>query len=194
MPCDATDATQKGWAYDESTGHVTKDSLCLSAQAWGIPLNLYSCGNATTHQNFTYDAKSKHYATVAPANSKTLYPADLEVGKLVCFVYTCRRLIDLSLLCIYMPAIDRPLSDCIYMPAIDRPLSLIAGDTASIELSLVMLLGHLKKLHEFKVALGDGVKSRKRAAATAMFSTAPAGGAKQPAGGTFNGHLFFSLY
>ena len=32
----------------------------------------------------------------------------------VCFVYTCRRLIDLSLslLCIYMPAIDRSLSDC----------------------------------------------------------------------------------
>ena len=32
----------------------------------------------------------------------------------VCFVYTCRRLIDLSLLSIYMPAIDRPLSDCRY--------------------------------------------------------------------------------
>ena len=28
----------------------------------------------------------------------------------VCFVYTCRRLIDLCLLCIYMPAIDRSLS------------------------------------------------------------------------------------
>ena len=27
----------------------------------------------------------------------------------VCFVYTCRRLIDLCLLCIYMPAIDRSL-------------------------------------------------------------------------------------
>ena len=27
----------------------------------------------------------------------------------VSFVYTCRRLIDLSLLCIYMPAIDRSL-------------------------------------------------------------------------------------
>ena len=34
---------------------------------------------------------------------------------LPCFVYTCQRLIDLSLsLCIYMPAIDRPRSDCRY--------------------------------------------------------------------------------
>ena len=31
------------------------------------------------------------------------------VQMLVCFVYTCRRLLDLSLLCIYMPAIDRSL-------------------------------------------------------------------------------------
>ena len=35
-------------------------------------------------------------------------------------VYVLQRC---CLLCIYMPAIDRPLSDCIYMPAIDRPLS-----------------------------------------------------------------------
>ena len=33
-------------------------------------------------------------------------------------VYTCRRLIDLSLLCIYMPAIDRPLS-AVYIHAGD---------------------------------------------------------------------------
>ena len=32
----------------------------------------------------------------------------------VCFVYTCWRLIDLSLLCIHMPVIDRPLSGCRY--------------------------------------------------------------------------------
>ena len=31
------------------------------------------------------------------------------------FVYTCRRLIDLCLLRIYMPAIDRSLSACRYM-------------------------------------------------------------------------------
>ena len=35
-----------------------------------------------------------------------------------CFVYTCRRLIDLSLLyCIYMPALDRSLSDCTGTPS-----------------------------------------------------------------------------
>ena len=35
------------------------------------------------------------------------------------------------LLCIYMPAIDRSLSDCIHMPAIDRSLSdCDAGDDA----------------------------------------------------------------
>ena len=28
-------------------------------------------------------------------------------------VYTCRRLIDLSLYCIYLPAIDRSLCDCV---------------------------------------------------------------------------------
>jgi hypothetical protein len=33
--------------------------------------------------------------------------------------------------------------------------------------------GHLTKLHEFKVALRDGVKTRKQAAAAAMFKTAP---------------------
>ena len=34
----------------------------------------------------------------------------VRVQMLPAFVYTCRRLIDLSLLCIYMPALDRPLS------------------------------------------------------------------------------------
>ena len=33
------------------------------------------------------------------------------------------RALRCCLLCIYMPAIDRPLSNCIYMPAIDRSLS-----------------------------------------------------------------------
>ena len=45
-----------------------------------------------------------------------LYPGDDVVGHLrtrvrdaVCFVYTCRRLIDLSNDCIYVPALDRSL-------------------------------------------------------------------------------------
>ena len=47
-----------------------------------------------------------------------------------CIVYTCRRLIDLSLIavdaacCVYTcrRLIDLSLIACIYMPAIDRPL------------------------------------------------------------------------
>ena len=50
------------------------------AQAWGVPLKLYSCGNASTYQNYTYDANSKHFMTAAPANDpKKAYPALLEM-------------------------------------------------------------------------------------------------------------------
>eukprot|EP01045_Picozoa_sp_COSAG04_P020800 COSAG04_NODE_2173_length_4627_cov_7.913082_4_plen_241_part_00 len=69
---------QQGWAYDAEAGHITHGGLCLSIEAWGIPANLYSCGNASTHQNFTYDDKAKHFSTEAPANTAKLYPAWLE--------------------------------------------------------------------------------------------------------------------
>ena len=46
--------------------------------------------------------------------TKTPQPVPV-VGDQICFVYTCRRLIDLSLLlCIYMPAIDRSLCCFVY--------------------------------------------------------------------------------
>lgn len=80
VPCDATDKTQQGWAFDAAAGHITHGGLCVSAQEWGIPLNLYTCGNTTTHQNFTYDAKAKHFQTEAPANGKGMYPALLEIS------------------------------------------------------------------------------------------------------------------
>ena len=51
-----TDKTQSGWAFDAAAGHITHGGLCLSAQEWGDPLNLFSCGKSTTHQNFTFDA------------------------------------------------------------------------------------------------------------------------------------------
>jgi hypothetical protein len=73
IECDASDKTQQGWAFDAAAGHITHGGLCLSAQEWGIPLNLYSCGNASTHQNFTYDAKALHFQTRAPANGKGMY-------------------------------------------------------------------------------------------------------------------------
>lgn len=80
VPCDAADKTQTGWAYDAAAGHITHGGLCLSAKEWGIPLNLYSCGNASTHQHFTYDATGKQFQTKTPANGKGMYPADLEVA------------------------------------------------------------------------------------------------------------------
>ena len=81
VPCNASDTTQHGWAYDATAKHITHSTtLCLSAQAWGLPLNLYECGNATAYQSYTYDATSKHFMTTAPANDPNqAYPALLEV-------------------------------------------------------------------------------------------------------------------
>ena len=63
------------WSYDASLHRIIHSSLCLSSQAWGIPLNLYECGNASVYQNYTYDPASKHFTTIAPANDphKVLY-------------------------------------------------------------------------------------------------------------------------
>eukprot|EP01052_Picozoa_sp_SAG31_P026659 SAG31_NODE_2433_length_5706_cov_2.207776_4_plen_297_part_00 len=80
VPCDTTDKTQQGWAFDAAVGHIMHGDLCLSAQEWGIPLNLYTCGNGTTIQNFTYDAETKQFQTHAPANGKGMYPASLEIA------------------------------------------------------------------------------------------------------------------
>lgn len=80
VACNASDPTTTGWAFDATAGHITHGGLCLSAEEWGVPLNLYSCGNASTHQNFTYDAKAKAFQTKAPANGKGMYPADLEIA------------------------------------------------------------------------------------------------------------------
>ena len=81
VTCDASDPTQQGWAFDTAAGHITHVGLCLSVTAWGVPLNLYSCGNKTTHQTFAFDTKSRHFEIQAPANTPTLYPADLEIVK-----------------------------------------------------------------------------------------------------------------
>ena len=54
-------------------------------------------------------------------------------------------------------------------------------DCASIELSLAMLDSHLQKLDEFKKALQDGVKARRKTAAANLFQ--PAEAASKPAGG-----------
>ena len=48
----------------------------------------------------------------------------------LCFAYTCRRLIDLSLLCIYMPALDRSLSlpaGITHTPTLWRSSGMYAG-------------------------------------------------------------------
>merc|ERR1712232_1339196 len=58
----------------------THGGLCVGAQAWGLPLNLYECGNATQYQSYTYDPSTKHFKTMAPANDpRRAYPALLEV-------------------------------------------------------------------------------------------------------------------
>ena len=87
--CNATDPTQKGWSYEAASGYITYGQLCLSADRWGLPLNLHSCANTSTHQNFTYGAPAgkqshptQHYTTMAPANTATLYPAALEASPL----------------------------------------------------------------------------------------------------------------
>ena len=69
----------------------------------------------------------------------------------VCFVYTCRRLIDLSLsdgclLCIYMPAIDRSLSDC------RRPLT--SGRMAYLGWYLLRGICIHNKSHNLPLILG----------------------------------------
>ena len=79
VACNASDATTTCWAYDATVGHITHGGLCLSAEVWGKTLNLYSCGNASTHQNFTYDAKAKTFQTQVAAPVK-LYPGNLEIG------------------------------------------------------------------------------------------------------------------
>lgn len=81
VPCDDADATQKGWAYDAGSSEITHGGLCVSAQAWGIPLNLYGCGNKTTTQTFSFDTKDGHFNTNAPANKPTpKYPCALTTG------------------------------------------------------------------------------------------------------------------
>ena len=84
VACKAGDPAQAGWAHDVASGHITHSGLCLSADAWGLDLNLYSCGNKTTHQNFTFDATNKHFETQAPSDpantGAALVPSDLEIS------------------------------------------------------------------------------------------------------------------
>ena len=63
----------------------------------------------------------------------------------VCFVYTCRRLIDLSpiAVCIYMPAIDRSLSDCRYAAAV--PLVTVSK-TRNVVLKTIICVSKTRKL------------------------------------------------
>ena len=57
----------------------------------------------------------------------------------VCFVYTCRRLIDLCLLCIHMPAIDRSLSSQV-LPASRRVIGARALEAASAQADVRLAL------------------------------------------------------
>ena len=93
--CNASDPTQQGWGYDTATGHITHGGLCLSADVWGPPVHLYSCGNSSTHQgwNYTCDGFKSNkcpaapygpyarYVTVAKAGGGGLYPAALEAAQ-----------------------------------------------------------------------------------------------------------------
>ena len=64
---------------------------------------------------------------------------------------------------------ERVIDDAIIIVDEAHNLDSDCRDTASIELSLAMLEGHRCKLLEFKKALQDGVKDRKKAAAAAFF-------------------------
>ena len=79
--CNESDATQQGWAYDAATSAVRQGALCLSTDGFGVPLNLYACGNSSTHQNFSYDAASGQLHAMAPA-PKRLYPGCLQLAGL----------------------------------------------------------------------------------------------------------------
>ena len=79
VACNATDSTQHGWAYDVAAFTVRQGALCLSTDGFGVPLNLYSCGNQSTHQNFSYDASTGLFHTMSPAPSR-LYPGCLNLA------------------------------------------------------------------------------------------------------------------
>ena len=82
-----------------------------------------------------------------------------------CFVYACRRLIDLSLilLCIYMPAIDRPLSDCRYKSGNDQTGEVTVAPGKSTKFNTnhsdkwqATVSGEAKTLHEWTIDGRDG--------------------------------------
>ena len=89
------------------------------------------------------------------------------------FVYTCRRLIDLSLsLCIYMPAIDSSLSDCrhdVLYPdlTVEQHIHMYARlkgipeEHVSEKLNdVVAAVGLTEKLHTKSSALSGGMKRK----------------------------------
>jgi hypothetical protein len=77
VPCNASDATQLGWTHDIGSGALTRGGLCLSTEGWDLPLHMRSCGNTSTHQNFT--RTGQQFRIDAPAPVK-LYPACLQVA------------------------------------------------------------------------------------------------------------------
>ena len=77
--CDDADATQAGWSYDAARHALRRGERCLSTDGLDLPLRLEACGNTSTHQNFSYDASSGLFHTVAPAPTR-LYPACLQLA------------------------------------------------------------------------------------------------------------------
>lgn len=76
--CSAADGTELGWTYEAQRHEVRRGGLCLSSDGWELPLQLYACGNASTHQNWTHDATSGLFHTTSPAPRK-LFPACLQL-------------------------------------------------------------------------------------------------------------------
>ena len=76
--CNTSDATQQDWVYDATAHTLAHGSLCLSTDGFDVPLNMYTCGNASTHQRFTQDPKTNLFHADSPAPKK-LYPGCLQV-------------------------------------------------------------------------------------------------------------------
>ena len=78
--CDDTDVTQLGWTYDAAVGALRQGGRCLSTDGYDIPINLFACNNASTYQNFTYEAATGQFSIMAPAGGVTLYLGCLQAG------------------------------------------------------------------------------------------------------------------
>lgn len=98
---DATDATQTGWTYVNTSMSET-DSIgtsimhggrCLATTGWESDLVLTTCGNASTEQAWMYDGTKQQFSIMAPAPKK-LYLGCMQstgvLGKVD--VYNCKSI------------------------------------------------------------------------------------------------------